>query len=50
MFTDPLAEIASQLQAFVRTEHPFIIDLDLATLQSIEWHVCPSNLLPALFS
>jgi len=47
---DPLVELASQLQAFIRTKHPFISDLDLATLQSIELHAYPLSLSPALFS
>jgi len=50
MLTDPLAELASQLQAFIRTKHPFIGDLDLATLQLIESRACLLSLLPALFS
>jgi len=47
---DPLIELASQLQAFIRTKHLFIGDLDLATLQSIELRACLLSLLPALFS
>jgi len=50
MPTDPLAELASQLQAFIRTKHLFTSDLDLATLQSIESHAYLLSLLPASFS
>ena len=49
MRTDPVAELASQLQAFVRTKHPFASDLDLATLQSIEQYARLSSPSPASF-
>jgi len=50
MPTDPLAELASQLQAFIRTKHPFTSKLDLATLQLIELYTCLLSLSPALSS
>jgi len=50
MPTDPLVELASQLQAFIRTKHLFIGDLDLATLQSIKSRAHLLSLSPASFS
>jgi hypothetical protein len=50
MPTDSLAELASQLQAFVHTEHPFTSDLNPATLQSIEHYARPLSPSLASFS
>ena len=36
-----IAELASQLQAFISTKHPFASDLDPAILQSIEFYAPP---------
>ena len=38
MPTNSIAELASQLQAFISTKHPFASDLDPAILQSIEFY------------
>jgi hypothetical protein len=46
MSTDPVAELASQLQAFISTKHPFASDLDPAVLQSIELYAPPSASSP----
>jgi hypothetical protein len=46
MSTDPVAELASQLQAFVGTKHPFASDLDPAILQSIGFYTLPPTSPP----
>jgi hypothetical protein len=43
MPTDSIAELASQLQAFISIKHPFASDLDPAILQSIESYASPST-------
>ena len=40
---DPIVELASQLQAFISTKHPFTSELDPAILQSIESCASPST-------
>ena len=49
MPTNSIAELASQLQAFISTKHPFASDLDPAILQSIEFYAPPptSSQVPA---
>src|SRR5277367_5418607 len=47
MPTDPILELASQLQAFISTKHPFASDLDPAILQSIESYAPLSTSSPA---
>jgi hypothetical protein len=46
MSTDPVAKLASQLQAFINTKHPFASDLDLDILQSIESYAPPPTSSP----
>src|SRR5271168_4417476 len=43
MPTDPITELATQLQAFVRIKHPFASNLDSEILQSIESYARPST-------
>jgi len=43
MPTEPISELASQLQAFISTEHSFVSDLDPAILQSIEYFALPPS-------
>src|SRR5580700_7986417 len=47
MPTDPIMELASQLQAFIGTKHLFASELDPATLQLIESCAPPPGLPPA---
>jgi hypothetical protein len=47
MSTNSIAELASQLQAFISTKHPFAGDLDPAILQSIEFYALPPTSAPA---
>ena len=46
MPTNSIAELASQLQAFISTKHPFASDLDPAILQSIEFYAPPPTSSP----
>ena len=46
MSTDSIAELASQLQAFINTKHPFAGDLDPVILQSIESYAPPPTSSP----
>jgi hypothetical protein len=43
MPTEPISELASQLQAFISAEHSFVSDLDPAILQSIEYFALPPS-------
>jgi hypothetical protein len=47
MPTDPVVELASQLQAFISTKHPFASELDPEILQSVESLAPPSTSSPA---